>query len=208
MRRIHISKLALLAAALLVLFAGNAMAGVVFDLSPTNNVTFRSPGAGSGVGQGVLVGATGITITDMAFYLNMPSGGDLKFMIWDSTDANLLFSSVLSGVGLSEIPSWVSSSPFSFTLQANTEYWFGIIADNNVDVGYISTPIGYSANGLTADTGGNSNYSTFANPTFYNKGGAEIGLQLSGGGVPEPGSIFLLGSGVLALAGILRRKMN
>lgn len=36
MRRIHISKLALLAAALLVLFAGNAMAGVVFDLSPTN----------------------------------------------------------------------------------------------------------------------------------------------------------------------------
>jgi len=141
------------------------------------------------VGQGVLVGATGITITDMAFYLNMPSGGDLKFMIWDSTDANLLFSSVLSGVGLSEIPSWVSSSPFSFTLQANTEYWFGIIADNNMDVGYISTPIGYSANGLTADTGGNSNYSTFANPTFYNKGGAEIGLQLSGGGVPEPGSI-------------------
>ena len=206
MRRIHTSKVALLAAALLVLFAGNAMAGVVFDLSPTNGTTFR--GADSGVGQGVFVGAAATTITDMAFYLNMPNGGDLKFMIWDSINSNLLFSSVLSGVGASDTQSWVASSPFSFTLQANTEYWFGIIADNNVDVGYIYPTIGYSANGLTADTGGNSNYESYGSPVSVGNGSAEIGLQLSGGGVPEPGSIFLLGSGVLALAGILRRKMN
>jgi hypothetical protein len=201
----HASKLALLTAALVLLFAGNAMAGVLFDLSPTNNTTPRV--AGDGVGQGVIVGTT-TTITDMAFHLSTADIGDLKFMIWNSGNSSLLFSSELSGVNVSD--AWVASNPFSFTLQAGTEYWFGIIADVGAYYDYISPTISYSANGLTADENGNSNYGSYANPGFAGSGGAEIGLRLTGGssGVPEPGSVFLLGSGVLGLAGVLRRRMN
>ena len=42
-------------------------------------------------------------------------------------------------------------------------------------------------------------------------GGATLSLvtnQFSEGSVPEPGSILLFGSGALALAGVLRRKLN
>ena len=198
---------ALLTIALVLLFAGNAMAGVIFDLSPTNGTSIRESGDGSG--QGVIVDTT-TTITDMAFYLNMPNGGDLKFMIWDSANTNMLFSSVASGIAASNTATWVASSPFSFTLQAGAKYWFGIIADNNIGLGYIYPPITYSANGLTADIGGNVNYDNYANPVYDGFGGAEIGLQLTAGSssIPEPGSVFLLGSGVLGLAGVLRRKIN
>jgi hypothetical protein len=206
MKTARARNLMLLAAAVVLCFAGNAMATTLFDLSPTNGTTFR--GSDFGPGQGVIVGTT-TTITDMAFFLNMPNGGDLKFMIWDGTNANLLFSSVLSGVAASNTQTWVSANPFSFTLTAGNEYWFGIIADNNVDVGYIFPPITYSANGLTAVTTGNSNYNSFANPVFSGYASAEIGLRLFGGTtVPEPGSLLLLGSGVLGVVGVLRRKLS
>ncbi len=186
--------------------AANATAAIVFDLSPTNNTTFRS--AGDGPGQGVEVGTT-ITITDMAFFLDMPSGGDLKFMIWDDDNSDLLFSTVLSGVAASETQDWVYSDPFSFTLQAGQTYWFGIMATSAVHVGYIFPPFDYSANGLTAITTGNSNYLDFNTPYFDGYGGAAIGLRLVGGGesVPEPGTIALMGAAFLLLAGALRRKL-
>ena len=69
----------------------------------------------------------------------------------------------------------------------------------------------YSANGLTADIlNGNSNYVNYDSPYNYTGGFVEIGLRLfdDSSSVPEPGSVFLLGSGVLGLAGVLRRKMN
>jgi hypothetical protein len=204
MKRILRFNLVVLTAAVILCFAGSALAGTVFDLSPTTSTTFR--GADSGPGQGVVVGTT-TTITDMAFYLNMPNGGDLKFMIWDDTNSNLLFSTVLNGVAASNTQTWVASNPFSFTLNSGHEYWFGIIADNSVDVGYIYPTYAYSANGLSADANGNSNYSGFANPVNAGNGAAEIGLQLTSG-VPEPGSFLLLGSGILGLAGVLRRKLN
>ena len=83
--------------ALLVTFAGTAVAGdatnndpfspvnnLIFDLSPTNGVTFRS--ADSGPGQGVIVNQD-TNITQMAMFLNMPNGGDLKYMIWDMNNS-------------------------------------------------------------------------------------------------------------------------
>lgn len=204
MRKKYSSKLVLLIAVVVLCFSGSAMASTVFDLSPTNGTTYR--GSDYGPGQGVIVGTT-TTITDMAFYLNMPSGGDLKFMIWDGSNSNLLFSSVLNGVAASGTQTWVASDPFSFTLQGGDEYWFGIIADNDVDIGYIYPPVAYSANGLTADTNGNSNYTSFANPASYGYAFAEIGLQLDNTPTPEPSSFLLLGSGLLGLAGVLRRRL-
>jgi hypothetical protein len=186
----------------------NAKSETIFDLSPTTNLTYRS--ADSGVGQSVAVSTT-TTITDMGFYLNMPSGGDVKFMIWDSSDSNLLFSSVLSGVSASETQSWVYSDPFSFTLNAGQTYWFGVIADNTVEIGFISSQYSYSANGLSA-VFNNSNYTSFSTPSYSGGGGAEIGLKLDAGETPtptpEPSSIGLLGMGLASLAGIARRRFS
>jgi hypothetical protein len=188
--------------------ASNAKSETIFDLSSTTAFTNRS--ANSGVGQSVAVSTT-TTITDMGFYLNLPNGGDVKFMIWDSSDSNLLFSSVLSGVSASGSQSWVYSDPFSFTLNAGQTYWFGVIADNNADIGFIAPEYSYSANGLSA-VFNNSNYTSFSTPSYSGGGGAEIGLRLDGGETPtptpEPSSIGLLGMGLASLAGIARRRFS
>lgn len=199
----------LLFTALAALTIGYAQADTLsFDLSPTNGLTSRGPG--DGPGQGVTAGSN-TTITSMAMFLDMPNGGDIKYMIWGNGNSTLLFSQTMT-VSASGTQSWVKSNPFSFTMAAGQEYWFGVIADNSIDVGYIFPTISYSANGLTADSSGNSNYTDFANPAFAGYAGAEIGLQLYTGSapppIPEPGSLLLFGSGVIALAGVARRKLN
>lgn len=202
---VSIRKVFLLTALAILALASHAIAGPVFDLSPTNGLMAYD--SDFGAGQGVVVSTTQ-TITDMGFYLDQPNGGDLKFMIWDATNSTLLFSSVLNP-GPSFSPSWVYSNPFNFTVNAGQTYWFGVINDHSfMQLGTITPPIGYSNNGLTAVTSGSSNYVNFASPIFSGVSpGMQIGLQLDGESVPEPGSLMLLGSGVLSLAGMARRHL-
>jgi opacity protein-like surface antigen len=195
----------LIAMAALLLTCSAFADSIVFDLSPSNGTTFRS--ADSGPGQGVSVSTTQ-TISGFGFFLDMPFGGDLKFMIWNDNNTSLLLTDVrsFSAFGTQQ---WVYTDPINFTLNAGHTYWFGVIADNEEDVGYIFPPVNYSANGLTALTSGNSNYSNFANPSFVGTASAQIALRITeGSAVPEPGSIALMGTGVIGLAGLLRRKMN
>jgi hypothetical protein len=197
-------KLFLLTILAIFAFGSHAIA-TVFDLSPTNGLMAYD--SGHGAGQGVIVSTTQ-TITDMGFYLDQPNGGDLKFMIWDMTNSTLLYSSTLNP-GPSFSPSWVYSNPFNFTVNAGQEYWFGVINDHSaMQLGTIIPPIGYSNNGLTADTSGSSNYVNYASPIFSGYSpGMEVGLRLDGTSTPEPGSLMLLGSGVIGLAGVYRRTL-
>ena len=203
-REVFIRRAFILAALAILALASNARANV-FDLSPTNGMMAYD--SNFGAGQAVTVSTTQ-DITDMAFFLDQPNGGDLKFMIWDAMNSTLLFSSTLNP-GPSFSPSWVFSLPFNFAVNAGQTYWFGVITDHSfMSVGTIIPSISYSNNGLTAVTSGSSNYVSYSSPAFSAiSGGMQIGLQLDGQPVPEPGSLMLLGSGVLCLAGTARRQL-
>jgi|SRR5580704_16956927 hypothetical protein len=181
--------------------APNAGATLIFDLSPDNATTNRGPN--SGPGQGVAVSTT-TTITQMAMDIDMPSGGDIKYMIWDGTNSTLLFSQT-QAVSPSSTQSFVLSGLFSFTLNAGSTYYFGVIGDNNLNVGFIFPSSPYSANGLAAVDGANSNYTNFATPADVGGGGADIGLRLFSGttAAPEPSSLMLCAAG-LVWAGLKR----
>ena len=183
--------------------SGAAQAAVVFDLSPTNGTTYRS--SDFGPGQGVAV-SQNTTVTDFAFYANMPSGGDARFMIWNGDNSSLLFSQTVNSIAASGSQSWIDSGPMSFSLAAGNTYYFGLIADSSINIGHIYPTVPYSANGLTALIDGNSNYNDFTTPYSSGNASAEIGLQISA--VPLPGAMTMFGAALagLGLLGARSRK--
>jgi PEP-CTERM motif len=173
-----------------------AHAGVIFDLSPTNGVSNRP--SDDGLGQGVSVSTT-TTISGFSFFGNLPDGGDGKFMIWNGDNSALLFSQTVN-IAASSTPSWTSTTGnIDFTLDARSDYWFGFIGENFIDVGFLFPIVPYSANGLSALQDPNSNYNSFDTPTFVGGGGAEVGLQISALATPEPSTWVMMGLGFAGL---------
>ena len=176
---------------------------IVFHLSANGLSSYESS-----FGTGLIVSAqTTQTISDMEFFMEMPDGGDLKFMIWEAFSNNLIFLTTLSNVAPFYRGQGVSSGPINFTLQAGQIYEFGIISDVTTYLGDVYPPINYSSHGLTAPlTPGNPLYLDYNMPRFSGSyGGSQIGLRLSE--VPEPGSLILIVTGILSGIGRLRRKL-
>jgi hypothetical protein len=173
-----------------------AHAGVIFDLSPTNGVSNRP--SDDGLGQGVSVSTT-TTISGFSFFANLPDGGDGKFMIWNGDNSALLLSQTVN-IAASSTPSWTRTGNIHFTLHAGSDYWFGFIGDNFIDVGFLFPIVPYSANGLSALQDPNSNYNSFDTPTFVGGGGAEVGLQISALATPEPSTWVMMGWASLSSA--------
>lgn len=176
-----------------------AKATLILDTGPGTFTTMRA--SDSGPGQGVAANQN-VTITQMAMDLNLPNGGDIKYMIWDVTNTTLLYSQILT-IAPSSTPTFVLSNPFSFNLSAGQTYYFGVIADNNLTVSAFFPAETLSENGLTL-VNPNSNYANFSSPTFSSFGAASITLQLYSGTTtvtPEPASCALLAGalGILAL---------
>ena len=203
---LRLRSLAIAAVAACTVVATPAFAAELFNGGTPNNTTFR--GAGDGPGQTIAV-TTATTLTNIGFYSASPSGGNIKYLIFDSTGANLLFS-ITSAAATSSSTSLIKSPTFSFSLLAGNSYQFGIISDSTLQVGFDFPPSFLSQNGLTS-VGTNTNYSNYLSPTFLGSALASIpltldGTQGAGVALPEPATwaMMLVGFGMVGFG--LRRR--
>ena len=201
---------AIIAAAALAIptFSSPLLASTLLDTGAPTATTIRDAAhnqLGIGPGQGVNV-ATNTTLTNIGFYSATPSGGNVKYMIWNGTNSTLLFS-IVGTTTTGSTPTLNFSPDFSLDLLAGNTYYFGIISDSPLDVGF-SFFGSVSQSGLTA-TGNNSNYTNYATPSFVGTGGANINLVLLGtqaaGAVPEPATWMMMLIGFGAIGWSVRR---
>ena len=182
-------------------------ASVLLDTGSGASFTNRS---GSGIGQGVTV-STATELGSFSFYGYSSAGANVKFLIFDGSNTNLLYSQT-AVLAASDTAAWISSSPFSFLLNAGSTYYFGVISDATTLIGYSYPAISVSSNGLSS-VGFNTNYASFSDPVYAGDGGASFDLQLSGEGetmavTPEPGSIWLLATGMLGAVWLTRQRLQ
>jgi hypothetical protein len=187
-------------------------ADLLLNTGAGNFVTSRPQSGGLFQGTGTEVSvATTTTLTGMAMDLDMPSGGMIKYMIWDGTDTSLLFSETQT-LAASSTLTFVQSTPFSFTLLAGNSYFFGVISnatsDGSFNISDFFPPDIVTQNGLSTVCC-NSNYNNFASPTTTSGGSATIALELFGtqASVPEPNSVILMSTMLLAVAFLARKRI-
>jgi hypothetical protein len=186
--------------------AAVGQASTLFDTGTGPNLTGRT--SISGPGQGVSV-SVNTTLTQFGFYLDTPSGGNLKFMIWNGANTTLLYSETDAAATTSS-PALVLTQVLSFSLLAGNTYYFAVIPDTSANIEYFSPPISLSQNGLSL-VNPNTNYGPFSSPAFIGFAGASIALQIDGTqapGVPEPATWLssVLGLGLLVMVGNIRSR--
>ena len=189
-----------------------------------------TPNYGAANFQNFVVGSGGVTVTEMftndlmtlsplptTAYWEIRSGlssGNGGLLVASGTATDNLTLTGRSGFGLTEYDNLVMG--LNVHLGAGT-YWFAVVpnAPNSSGRSYESNTFGlnsvgtsisdqqffnsnfFGANYLNSDTQG-----TF--PNFS----AGVYVSSGGGTTPEPSSILLFGSGILGLAGVLRRKLT
>jgi hypothetical protein len=186
------------------LLPGIAQAGLLFD-DGTGNFSHDYL-AGTGAGQSISV-STPTNLTNIAVDFALPSGGDVKFLIFDSTNSTLLLATSSTSFGASPIPNLHTSPAFNFALNAGETYFFGYIADAASQLQVIVPCLSFSQNGLATSGCSIVSYTNFVNPVLDSGGFfmTDMTLQLFGTQnlpIPEPPGIAILGFGLLC-AGLL-----
>ena len=151
----------------------------------------------------------------------IPSGGqtDFQFDAGDFVISSIFVLPTTSVTGLTA--NW---SFQDFLGNGNTETWFilvngvlvaqTILPDDgyNGDIGTVTGGVSFA--GIAPVSGGYQVELVLQNTVPFGGGsvawldGGQTGLTYSVSTVPEPGSLVLFGSGVLGLAGLLRRKLS
>jgi hypothetical protein len=191
-------------------FAGAFAAPVFADTlaflnaDPPLGTTFRSAGIPIGAGAYLSIGASDVTISQIAINAAPGQDGQLKFVIFADTDSQsvtdpLLFSDTVN-VTASGTLSYILSDPISFTLQAGHYYDIGAIFDGS-SINYSYDLVANTQNGISSIVA-NANFDNFTAPIVDNHAGADINIGLYV--VPEPSGLTLASLG-LGMFACLRR---
>ena len=162
-----------------------------------------------GFGQELIVTTT-TDLTGIAFDLSATTATTGEYMIWNGDNSQLLYTSSAVSIAASSTKSWIEA-PVTYTLDAGSTYFIAVLTSGNASLangGASDVDTGFTA---VADNG---DYKNFASPQFFGNGSGNIAVQLYGtqtasvtpSAVPEPGSIALLATGMLGLAGTIRRR--
>jgi hypothetical protein len=200
--------------AFLALFGASAIAKadqLVFSLDQT--MLPQSFSAGDGVAQAVDVTST-TNIDAFSFYVSQKGGGDVDYFIYDETTSTMVLDPTAVAV-VATPKTWAELTGIDVTLNAGSEYLFGVYGDNQISVGM--DPTTSVSVGLSLPTSGPDSYelaggtATALSGTINTQGFStdDVGIRIYDPPppVPEPSSLVLLGTGILAAAGTLRSRL-
>jgi PEP-CTERM motif len=174
-------------------------------------------GSGRGIGDAVFVD-TAMTIDQFGFDLSQRAGGNVNFFIYDETNPGVVLApvAVLAPTGVKQ---FTYASGLSVSLDAGSVYYFGVYGDGVTSINL--DPTAFFGDGLSIAT---------TVPTSLNFLGDTPGSAISGSinadglptnyaslrvfsnddppaVTPEPNSLVLMGTGILAAAGAMRKRM-
>ncbi len=187
-------------------------AGLILDtVDVTQTPTYRA--AAEAVLTFIQVGPNDVVISGFGTFGQMTADGNARWVIFDNTSdppgPQRLFMTNAVAATATTTNQWYDSPAISFTLQAGQAYYMGLIADQpfvyNYEYGAGATS--ESANGLTSPVGPNGNATSFDNPTWAGPGLVQQSIRIFAADVPEPGSIALMGAGLVGLAVAMRKRI-
>ena len=210
--KLRIASLSLLA---LCLVALPAMADTVYDNGPINGTTDAwTINFGFVVSDSFTVSGGGATVNGLAFGAWLFPGDILQSAEVSITDAEFGGTTFFDGVVNFTQSGCVGNQygynvctetgSFTDTALADGTYWLNL-QNASVNTG---DPIYWDENSGPSQASENS-VGTIPSEAFTltGTGGTTSTTTTTGGTVPEPSSIMLFGSGILGLAGVLRRKL-